>query len=148
MLILNLQKLIKKYDYSDLTFYQCLFYLDTFLRRDIHEKISKKTLLYNLVGYFLCSAKLVEKSILEPQLESFCNISNDIYLYPDKIAHYEDLCIKRMNYNIFCYSSYDWIEQFISNGIIFNSEINENNEIILINEHRQNLVISLNKYLI
>ena len=146
MLILNLQKLIKKYDYSDMTFYQCLFYLDTFLRRDIHEKISKKTLLYNLVGYFLSSAKLVEKSILEPQLESFCNISNDIYLYPDKIAHYEDLCIKRMNYNIFCYSSYDWIEQFISNGIIFNSEINENNEIILINGHRHSLVKALNKY--
>ena len=146
MLILNLQKLIKNFDYSDSTFYQCLFYLDTFLRRDIHDKMSKKTLLYNLVGYFLCSAKLTEKDIFEPQLESFCNISNDIYLFPDKIAHYEELCIKSMNYNIFNYSAYDWIEQFISNGIIFNNEFNESNEIILMNGHRHSLVNVLNKH--
>ena len=145
MLLFYLQKLIKNFDYSDLTFYQCLFYLDTYLRRDINEKMSKKTFLYNLVGYFLCAAKFYEKDILEPQLESFCNIFDDIYLSPDKNVHYEELCIKRMNYNIFNYSSYDWIEQFISNGIIFNNEINENNEIILINEHRHSLVKTLNK---
>ena len=134
------------FDFCDMTFFQCLFYLDTFLRNDIYENISEKTLLYNLVGYFLCSVKLGEKDIYEPTLESFFNISKGIYLSPNKIAHYEEFCLKRINYNIFAYSSYDWITQFISNGIIFNNEINENNEIIHINGHRHSLVNVVNKY--
>ena len=70
-LILNLQKLYKIFDFCDMTFFQCLFYLDTYLRNDIYENMSEKTLLYNLVGYFLCSVKLGEKDICEPRLESF-----------------------------------------------------------------------------
>ena len=146
MLILKLQKLFKVFDFCDMTFFQCLFYLDTYLRNDIYENMSEKTLLYNLVGYFLCSIKLGEKDICEPALELFFNISKGIYLSPYKIALYEKFCIKRINYNIFIYSSYDWIIQFISNGIIFNNEIDENNEIIHVNGHRHLLVNVVNKY--
>ena len=145
-LILKLQKLYKIFDFCDMTFFQCLFYLDTYLRNDIYENMSEKTLLYNLVGYFLCSVKLGEKDICEPPLESFFNISKNIYLSPTKIAHYEEFCLKRINYNIFIYSAYDWITQLISNGIIFNNEIDENNEIIHINGHRHTLVNVLNKF--
>ena len=145
-LILKLQKLFQIFDFCDMTFFQCLFYLDTYLRNDIYENMSEKMLLYNLVGYFLCSVKLGEKDICEPTLESFFNLSKGIYLSPTKIAHYEELCLKRINYNIFIYSSYDWITQFISNGILFSNEIDENNEIIHINGHRHSLVNIINKY--
>ena len=148
MLILKLQKLIKTFDYCDMIFYQCLFYLDTYLRRDISEEMSKKTLLYNLVGYFLCSAKLRENDIFEPTLDTFFNLSNGIYLAPSKIIQYEELCLRNINYNIFSYSSYDWITQLISNGIIFNSEIDENNEIVVIKGHKHSLVNIINKYAI
>ena len=47
-LILKLQKLYKIFDFCDMTFFQCLFYLDTYLRNDIYENMSEKTLLYNL----------------------------------------------------------------------------------------------------
>ena len=46
MLLFKLQKLIKTFDYCDMIFYQCLFYLDTYLRQDIDEEMEEKTLLY------------------------------------------------------------------------------------------------------
>ena len=39
MLILKLQKIIKIFDYCDLIFYQCLFYLDTYLSHHMTEDI-------------------------------------------------------------------------------------------------------------
>ena len=52
MILSNLQKLIKTFDFCDETFYQCLFYLDTYLSKDIYEEMSKKKLLYT-VNYAL-----------------------------------------------------------------------------------------------
>ena len=146
MLLIKLQQLIKTFDYCDDTFYQCLFYLDTYLSKDINEEMSKKKILYNLIGYFLCSAKLGEKDIFEPPFESFFNLANGIYLSPNKIGQYEEFCLERINYNIFSYSAYDWLTHLISNGIIFNNEINDSNEIIIINGHRHTLVNTVNKY--
>ena len=42
MLILNLQKLIIKFDYCDKVFYQCLFFLDVYLSHHLYDFISKK----------------------------------------------------------------------------------------------------------
>ena len=146
MLILKLQKLIKIFDYCDYIFYQCLFYLDTYLSKDIDEKTSKKKILYNLIGYFLCAVKLGESDINEPPLEAFFNLASGIYLSPNKIAYYEGYCLSQINYNIFSYSAYDWLMSLISNGIIFNNEVNDSNEIIIIKGHRHSLVNSVNKY--
>ena len=148
MLLIKLQKLVKIFDFCDDTFYQCLFYLDTFLSKDINEDMAKRKLLYNLIGYFLCAAKFGEKDIFEPQFGSFNQLSSSNYLSSDKIAKYETLCLKRINFNLFSYSAYDWITQLISNGIIFNNEINENNEKIFINGHRHSIVNAINKYTI
>ena len=148
MLILKLQQMMKTFDYCDLIFYQCLFYLDIFLSQDINETITEKNLLYYLVGYFLCSVKFREIDIYEPSFDSFIDLSKGIYLSPNKIAFYEVLCLTKINYNIFSYSSYDWLTQLISNGIVFNNEINNENEIILIKGHRHYLVNTINKYAI
>ena len=90
--------------------------------------VSQKKLLYYLVGYFLCVAKFQEIEILEPDFENFFQIDKGIYLSQDKIGYYEQLCLKRINYNLFSYSAYDWLIILCSNGVIFNNEIENNNE--------------------
>ena len=148
MLLLKLQKLMKTFDYCDMIFYQCLFYLDTILSHEITEEFSEKKILYYLIGYFLVAVKFKETDIYEPSLDSFFDLSKGIYLSMGKIAYYEIICLRSINYNVFSYSAYDWISQLISNGIIFNCEVNGNNEIIIVKGHRHSLVNSINKYAI
>ena len=148
MLILKLQKIIKIFDYCDLIFYQCLFYLDTYLSHYMTEDISEKKILYYLVGFFLCSVKSRENDIYEPLLDSFYDLKRGIYLSTDTIAYYEVLCLKKIHYNIFSYSAYDWLTQLVSNGVVFNCEINKENEIILIRGHRHSVINAINKYAI
>ena len=148
MLILKLQKIIKIFEYCDLIFYQCLFYLDTYLSHYMTEDISEKKILYYLVGFFLCSVKSRENDIYEPLLDSFYDLKRGIYLSTDTIAYYEVLCLKKIHYNIFSYSAYDWLTQLVSNGVVFNCEINKENEVILIRGHRHSVINAINKYAI
>jgi len=146
MILIKLQKLMKTFNYCDISFYQTLFFLDTYLSHKITADMSEKVILYYLIGYFLCSVKIKETDIYEPSLDSFFDLSKGIYLSSSKIAYYEVLCLKTINYNVFSYSSYDWIMQLISNGVVFNCEVNSNNEIILIKGHRHSLVNTVNKH--
>ena len=148
LILLKLQKLMKTFDYCDMIFYQCLYYLDLYLSHDMTEDFSEKKVLYNLIGYFLISVKFKEIDIYEPSLDSFYDLSQGIYFSMDKIAYYEVLCLKKINYNVFAYSAYDWISQLNANGIVFNCEINGVNEVILIKGHRHSLVNTINKYTI
>ena len=148
MLLLKLQKLMKEFDYCDIIFYQCLFYLDTYLSHKTTEDFSDKKFLYYLIGYFICSAKFKETDIYEPSFDAFYDLSRGIYLSIDKIAYYEALCLKEINYNVFSYSAYDWASQLMANGIVFNCEIDKDNEIIIISGHRHLLINSINKYII
>ena len=146
--LLKLQKLIRKFDFCDLIFYQCLYYLDTFLSHDITEDFSEKKSTYFLIGYFLCSLKFHNVDINEPSFDTFFDIFKGMYLSSEKIAEYEIVCLKRIKYNIFCYSTYDWITNLISNGIVFNCEIDDKHEIIMINGHRHSLIKAINKYVL
>lgn len=146
MLLLKLQKLMKTFDYCDMVFYQTLFYLDNYLSHIMTGDMTEKTVLYYLVGFFLCAVKFKETDIYEPSLDSFFDLSKGNYLSMERIAYYEVLCLKTIDYNVFSYSAYDWISQLVSNGIIFNCEINNNTEVILIKGHRHSLVNTINKY--
>jgi hypothetical protein len=148
LLLLKLQKLMKTFDYCDMIFYQCLYYLDLYLSHDMTDDISEKKVLYNLIGYFLISVKFKEIDIYEPSLDSFFDLSQGIYFSMDKIAYYEVLCLKKVNYNVFAYSAYDWVSQLNANGIVFNCELNNANEVILIKGHRHSLLNTINKYTI
>ena len=77
---------MKSFDYCDIIFYQTLFFLDTYLSRDITELMPEKTIYYYLIGYFLCALKLKEVDIYEPSFDSFFEIEKGIYLSPNKIA--------------------------------------------------------------
>ena len=146
MIILTLQKMMKMLDFSDLIFFQTLFYMDNYLSHNMTEDFSEKKILYYLVGYFLCSAKLKETDIYEPSLDSFCCLKKKIYLTVEKIAYYEVICLQSIKYNIFSYSVYDWICELNNIGYVFNCEINKNNSIILINGHRHSIINTINKY--
>ena len=145
MIILTLQKMMKMFDFSDLIFYQTLFYIDTYLSHNITEEMSEKEILYYLVGYFLCSAKLKETDIYEPSFESLTSLKNKIYLTSDKIGLYEIICLQSIKYNIFSYSAYDWICELISIGFIFDSEINEENSIIFVKGHKHSIINLISK---
>ena len=148
LILLKLQKLMKIFDYCDMIFYQCLYFLDLYLSHEMTEECSEKKVLYNLIGYFLISVKFKEIDIYEPSLDSFFDLSQGIYFSMDKIAYYEVICLKKINYNVFTYSAYDWVSQLTSNGIVFNCELNSANEVILIKGHRHSLVNTINKYTI
>ena len=63
MIFLTFLKMVKNFNFSDLIFYQCLFYIDNYLSHNMTENMSEKTILYYLVGYFLISSKLRETDI-------------------------------------------------------------------------------------
>ena len=148
MILSKLQKLIKTFDYCDISFYQTLFFLDAYFSHKISEDMSEKIILYYLIGYFLCAVKFKETDIYEPTLDSFFDLSKGIYFSIDKIAYYEVVCLRSINFNVFAYSAYDWISQLISNGIVFNCEVNNKTEVILIKGHRHSLLNTINKYAI
>ena len=148
MIILTLQKMMKMFDFSDLIFFQTLFYLDTYLSHNMTEDTSEKEILYYLVGYFLVSAKLKETDIYEPSLNSFCCLKKRIYLSVEKMLYYEIICLKTIQYNLFSYSAYDWISELINIGFVFNCEIDKNNSIILIKGHRHSVINTISKYAI
>ena len=142
----SLNKIMSIADYSDLIFYQSLFYIDTYLSHNITEKMTEKIILYYLIGFFLISSKTKETDIYEPDLDSFLFIKKNIYLSLEKIAYYEVICLQTIKYNIFCYSAYDWISELSSIGFIFDCEINKNNEIIIIKGHRHSIINTIYKY--
>ena len=146
-LLLVLQKLMRIFDYTDLIFYQCLFFIDIYLSHKIYDEMSEKVMIYYLIGYFLIASKSKETNIYEPDLDSFCCIKKNIYLTIEKIAYYEVVCLRTIKYNIFSYSAYDWIVELISIGYVFDSEINKNNEIILIKGHSVSVINAIYKYI-
>ena len=147
-LLLTLQKLIIQFDYSDRTFYQCLFFLDTYLSHHLSDDISEQKILYYLIGYLLCSLKLMETDAFIPSLNELKNIFNEFDLFSDKISYYEILCLKNINFNIFSYAAYDWIFQLINNGIVFNCEIENYNEEASNKSFKYTLINSINKYIL
>ena len=50
MIVKTIQKLIIIHEFGDLVFYQCLFYLDSFLSHIITEETTEEDILYYLVG--------------------------------------------------------------------------------------------------
>ena len=145
-ILIQLKKLVEIFDCNDMIFYQCLFFMDYIFIHQIKEDFSEKDIIYYLIGYFLCSIKIKDVSNNEPPLLLFTSIKTDFLLSVKQIVYYELICLKHINYNIFSYSAYDWLIHLIENGIVFDCEIDERNNIILINGHRYSVTTALNKF--
>jgi len=118
--ILYLKQLCNKMNFSDNTFYHCLYLLDAYLIYVIKKEISKRTIFLITLGFFLISSKFNEKDIFEPNINQFCKIEKDIIVSQKEILNMEIKCLHLINYNMLNYSTYDWLQVFNKIGFIFN----------------------------
>ena len=143
LILLYLQNITRKLNYSDLSFYHCLFLVDLYLSHNITDEMDEEELLYILIGFFLISSKFKETDIFEPELLNFNNIDSNVILSFDSILLYETKCLKYINYNFFNFSTYDWINAFMSNGYIFDVEIDVKENINEIYSYTYKLLIAI-----
>ena len=128
-ILIYIHKLCTKLKYNDSSFYLCLYLLDTYLSRIFSEDITERELFLIVLGFFLISSKYIEDDIFEPELQMFCNIEKSLLLTMDEIRASEVQCLTLINYNLYLYSTYDWLNIFISNGIIFENEVKDLDEL-------------------
>ena len=139
--LLYLQNMTKKMNYSDLSFYHCLLFVDLYFCHNITEEMDEEEILYIIIGFFLITSKFKETDIYEPQLYNFTDIDTSVNLSFEKIMIYETKLLKYINYNFCIYSTYDWINVFIYNGYIFEGEIDDKDYINEIQVYTYKLLI-------
>ena len=138
--LIYIHKLCTKLKFNDNTFYLTLYLLDTYLSRIITDDITERELFLVVLGFFLISSKYIEDDIFEPDLQIFCDIEKNIPLNIEEIRESEVQCLTILNYNMFLYSAYDWINILLNNGILFEMEIREENELQNIYIYTQKLL--------
>ena len=147
LILVYLKNITRTVNYSDLSFYHCLFLVDLYLSHNITQEMTDEDLLYFLVGFFLVASKFKESDIFEPKYEKFNQIESNITLTKEKIGLYESLCLKYINYNFFSYSTYEWLNILMSNGYIFEGEIdddeNTNDKVNDIYNHTYKLLVTI-----
>jgi hypothetical protein len=143
LLLFYLQIITKKLSYSDLSFYHTLLFIDLYFTHNIKEDMTEEDLLYLLVGFFLVASKFYETDIFEPEMYNFNNINSGILLSSKLLLLYEMNCLKFLNYNIISYSTFEWLNVLISNGYIFEGEIDNNDYINEIHLFTLKLLITL-----
>ena len=142
-LLIYIHNLCTKMEYNDSSFYFSLYLLDTYLSRIISDDISDRELFLVVLGFFLISSKYIEDDIFEPELQIFCNIEKSILLTINEIRESEVQCLTLLNHNMYIYSVYDWLTILLSNGIVFEEEINDKEEIENIYSYTQKLLTNL-----
>jgi len=143
LLLYYLQNITKKLSYSDLSFYHTLLFIDLYFTHNIKEDMTDEDLLYLLVGFFLVASKFYETDIFEPEMYNFNNINSGILLSSKLLLLYEMNCLKFLNYNIICYSTFEWLNVLISNGYIFQGEIDTYDYLNEIHLYTLKLLITL-----
>jgi len=122
-ILIYIHKLCTKLKYNDNSFYLSLYLADTFLSRIFSEDITEKELFLVVLGFFLISTKYIEDDIFEPEFGIFCNIEKSIPLTIDEIRTVEIQCLALVNYNLYIFTTYDWLNILLNNGITFEFEI-------------------------
>lgn len=143
LLLYYLQNITKKLSYSDLSFYHTLLFIDLYFTHNIKEDMTDEDLLYLLVGFFLVASKFYETDIFEPEMYNFNNINSGILLSSKLLLLYEMNCLKFLNYNIISYSTFEWLNILISNGYIFQGEIDTYDYLNEIHLYTLKLLITL-----
>ena len=146
--LIYVHRLCTKLKYNDCSFYLSLYLLDTYLSRIFSEDITERELFLVVLGFFLISSKYIEDDIFEPELQIFCNIEKSILLTVDEIRSSEVQCLTLVNYNLYLYSAYDWLNILLSNGILFENEIKDINELANIYLYTQRLLTILTSKII
>ena len=121
-------KVITIYKYSLSTFYLSIVLLDEIF---IQNKYSKKYFISNeeiALGSLILAIKIIEHennfSISLTQINYF--YSSSVKIPKERLKLIEIICLKKLNYNIYKNTPYDYLNLFIKIGVIFNNEIQEN----------------------
>ena len=139
--LIYIHKLCTKLKYNDNSFYITLYLSDIYLSRIFTDDITEKELFLVILGFFLISSKYIEDDIFEPEFQIFCNLLKTIDpLSLDEIRMSEVQCLTLINYNLYIYSVYDWLNMLLNNGVIIESEIKNINEIENIYNYSQKLL--------
>ena len=142
-ILIYIHNLCTKMEYNDSSFYFSLYLLDTYLSRIISDEITDRELFLVVLGFFLISSKYIEDDIFEPELQIFCNIEKSILLTIEEIRESEVQCLTLINHNMYIYSVYDWITILLSNGIVFEEELSNKEELDNIYSYTQKLLTNL-----
>ena len=124
-ILIYIHKLCTKLQYNDGSFYLSLYLIDTYLSRIFSDDITERELFLVILGFFLISSKYIEDDIFEPEFQLFCNINKSLVLTTEEIRTSEVQCLTLINYNLYLYSVYDWVNILLNNGILFENEIND-----------------------
>ena len=107
-----------------------LLFLDRILRKENGEdSYMTKKLDDFIVGFFILIAKLNENNFFEPDLNEFTSFNDKYQMNSKEIRAFELSCLSLVDYNIIDFSAYDWISLFLSNGFIFEDEMELTNSI-------------------
>ena len=141
--LIYIHNLCSKMKYNDSSFYFSLYLLDTYLSRIMSDEITDRELFLVVLGFFLISSKYIEDDIFEPELQIFCNFEKSILLSIEEIRAAEVQCLTLINYNMYIYSVYDWVNILLSNGVVFEDEINDIDEVDNIYAYTQKLLTNI-----
>ena len=122
-LIYHLQNLTKLLNYSDISFYQTLIFLDFYLSHKLCDVVSDAELLCLVIAFFSIASKYKEIDIFEPEMKVYCDYSEDYNLSCLELREFENFCLELVDHNFFLYSAYDWLCAFTGIGYIFDCEL-------------------------
>ena len=142
-LLLYIHKLCNKLEYNDNSFYSTLYFIDTYLSRIYSEEIAEKDLYLVILGFFLIASKFFEDDTFEPDFNMFLQFENSIVLTKEEVRSSEVQCLNLVNYNLIVYTAYDWLNTLLNNGIIFEGEINDKNDLSKIHNYTLTLLTTI-----
>ena len=139
-ILIYIHKLCTKLKYNDNSFYLTLYLVDTYLSRIFEDDIPERDLFLVVLGFFLIASKYIEDDIFEPEFGLFSNIEKSIPLTVDEVISSEIQCLTLVNYNLYVYTVYDWLNILLNNGITFENEVKTKKELEDINMYTQKLL--------
>lgn len=117
-----LQKLCFNLKYSDATFYLALTYLDLYCKYK-EEEYNTKRMEVLIIGCFLLATKFGENDIFAPSLDQFESFNRQ-HMYNSSELLQSELCVlKKLDYELIQFSSYDWLFLLLNNGFVFEDEV-------------------------
>ena len=76
-----------------------------------------------MIAFYLIIAKINETNLQQPDLDQFPSLNTGDFLESKDIINFELYILNYMNYDIIDFSAYDWLNVFLSNGIVLEDEI-------------------------
>ena len=84
-----------------------------------------------MIAFYLIIAKINETNLQQPDLDQFPSLNTGDFLESKDIITFELYILNYMNYDIIDFSAYDWLNVFLSNGIVLEDEFNQCHLILL-----------------